>query len=394
MVRKMGIGFIVFIVLCLILFIIYFVKTTPLFYISILTFLFCIIISYELRKSNLWKAFFFNLGILILLGGVTEAYLTWFGTMRIPQGEIQIKEDYLKGGDYFVNDSVRGYAAGPNVRKKVKKFLGEKVIYDVIYTTNPKGLRVAPHDIAKRDRELKDDYKNVIFFGGSFSFGEGLNDDETLPYLFEKLSGGRYQVYNFGFHGYGTQQMLRIIETGLLEKIIPAQQPMVVIYEALISHIERVTGKMIWTVNVPRYKLSPSGMAKHVGTFADDPNLQENLKRSKEITYINSQLLARLMAPKRTQEDIKLFVQIVLQSKIFLEKKYKAKFFMLIWNFEGKEGGRVVNLLRKCGIEVITVDQVFKEYKDPFENYLIEGDYHPTKLANERIAKYLLEYVK
>jgi hypothetical protein len=212
--------------------------------------------------------------------------------------------------------------------------------------------------------------------------------------LFEELSRGRYKVYNFGFHGYGPNQMLRIIETGLLEKIVVDQQPMVVIYEALIQHIERVSGKMIWDAKVPRYKLSPSGMAEYAGTFTDDPSLEENLKHTKELSNQKSQLLAELTGTNRTQEDIKLFVQIVLQVKNLLEKRHKARFYVVVWPFGDKDDGKVIDDLKKGGIDVITVDQIFKEYKDPMEKYMIEVDNHPTKLANERLARYLLDYIK
>jgi hypothetical protein len=59
-----------------------------------------------------------------------------------------------------------------------------------------------------------------------------------------------------------------------------------------------------------------------------------------------------------------------------------------------KDDGKVIDDLKKSGIDVITVDRIFKEYKDPMEKYKIEVDNHPTRLANERLAKYLLEYVK
>jgi hypothetical protein len=371
-----------------------YVEKAPFFYLGLETFFILLFLSYKLKKHNYLKALFFNLAIVVLLLGLAEAYFTWFKAPIIQGGQIKIKEEYLQGGDYYVSDVVRGYAAGANVKKRVRKSLGERVLYDVIYTTNRNGLRVAPHDLAERAGEEGKNYENAIFFGDSFTYGEGLNDHETLPYLFEELSRGRYKVYNFGFHGYGPHQMLRIIETGLLEKIVVDQQPMVVIYEALIEHIERVSGKMIWDAKVPRYKLSPAGMAEYAGTFTDDPSLEENLKHIKALSNPKSQLLAKLTGTNRSQEDIKLFVQIVLQAKNLLEKRHKARFYVVVWPFGDKDDGKVIDDLKKGGIDVITVDQIFKEYKDPMEKYLIEVDNHPTKLANERLARYLLDYIK
>ena len=371
-----------------------YVEKAPFFYLGLETFFVLLFLSYKLTKHNFLKAFFFNLAIAVLFLGLAEAYFTWFRAPIIRGGQIKIAEEYLQGGDYYVSDAVRGYAAGANVKKRIRKSRKERVLYEVVYTTNGNGLRVAPHDLAEKGEEQRKNSENAIFFGDSFTYGEGLNDHETLPYLFEALSGGRYRVYNFGFHGYGPHQMLRIIETGWLEKIVSGPQPMVVVYEALIEHIERVSGKMIWDARVPRYKLAPSGLAVYAGTFADDPSLQENLKRTKNLSNPKSQLLAKLTGSKRTREDITLFVQIVLQAKNLLETRHKARFYVVVWPFGDKDDGKVIDDLKESGIEVISVDQVFKEYQDPKENYLIEADNHPTKLANERLAQYLLNYLK
>ena len=371
-----------------------FVKTAPFLYVGLLAFLSCLFLSFSFNRSRFWKAFFYLLGIAMLVGGATEAYFTWFGASLIRKDEIQSREWSLRGGDYYVADATRGYAAGPDARKRIKKSLGDKVIYDVVYTTNSQGLRVAPRDAKVTHEVQSESFQNVVFFGDSFIFGEGLNDEEAIPYLFEELSGGQCRTYNFGFHGYGAQQMLRIIETGLLEKIVSNQQPLVVVYGALLQHIERASGRMIWDAKVPRYTLSPSGTAEFVGTFADDPNLEENLKRSKSLSDPRAQLIAGLTGPTRTQEDIKLFVQMVLQSRDLLARKHQARFSVLLWPLGDKDTSAVVKELVKAGIEVISTDQIFKEYPEPPEKYRIEMDNHPTRLAAERIAKYLYQHIR
>ena len=51
----------------------------------------------------------------------------------------------------------------------------------------------------------------VIFTGCSFVFGEGVNDNQTLPYLYGKQNPA-VRCYNYGFPGYGTQQMLAVLQ--------------------------------------------------------------------------------------------------------------------------------------------------------------------------------------
>ena len=43
-------------------------------------------------------------------------------------------------------------------------------------------------------------------------FGEGVNDDETLPAYFSADLGYQANVVNLGFHDYGPHQMLRSLE--------------------------------------------------------------------------------------------------------------------------------------------------------------------------------------
>ncbi len=390
--RKLVIGLILLFLIFLSIILIKYGRTSLLLYTGLLGFVSCLFLSYEFKKSGFWKAYFFNLGIIMLLGGIAAAYFTWSQTS-------EIKEEPLEGGNYYVADDVRGYAAGANVKKRVRKTWEGKILYDVKYTTNRHGLRVTPHDLTPGKKGSGAKYENVIFFGDSFTYGEGLNDDESLPYLFEELSGGRYQAYNFGFHGYGPQQMLRVIETGLLEKIFSDQQPMIIVYEALIQHIDRASGKLIWDPNVPRYRLSASGKVEYAGTFADDPALQKNLEFSKSVSNPGQQLLAKvgltkLIGANRTQEDLDLFIQMVVQTKNLAEKKYKAKFYVLVWPFDDKDADKIINFLKNNGIDVITVNQICNKYNDDMKKYLIEYDNHPTKLANERIANYLLDYIK
>jgi hypothetical protein len=369
------------------------VKTAPFLFVGILAFLCCLFLSFSFGRSRFWKSFFYVAGIAMLVGGAAEAYFSWFGTSLVKKDEVLTREWALKGGDYYVADGARGYAAGPGVSKRVRKAAGDKVVYDVVYTTNAWGLRVAPHDVPGALPAGAEAERNVVFMGDSFTFGEGLNDEETIPYQFEVLSEGRSRTFNFGFHGYGAQQMLRVIETGLLDKVVPDGKPLIVVYGALLQHIERASGRMIWDAKVPRYMLSPSGRVEFAGTFADDPNLRENLKRSKSLSDPRAQLLAGLAGPPRTPEDIRLFIQIILQARDELAKR-QARFVVLLWPLGDKDADRVASELQQAGVEVIPTDRIFSEYPDPPESYRIELDNHPTRLATGRIARYLHEHLR
>ena len=75
-----------------------------------------------------------------------------------------------------------------------------EVIFDVTYSIGDDGYR----------RDLSDGPYNAYIFGGSFAFGSGLNDDETLSaFLFNEHG---LNVKNISVGGYGLHQALYNIE--------------------------------------------------------------------------------------------------------------------------------------------------------------------------------------
>ena len=380
-----------------------YVEKAPFFYLGLETFLVLLFISYKLKGHNFLKAFSFNLAIVVLFLGLAEAYLAWFSPMVTKKEQIENKVDFhADPGTYFIHDEIRGYAAAGNVKKASKKMMEGKIIYEVVYTTNQHGLRVSLHDLAQTKDYLKGENKAAVFFGDSFTFGEGVNDNETLPFMFEEFSEGKYISYNFGFHGYGPHQMLRIIETGLLDKIIPDKKPSVAIYQALINHVERSAGGypyILWDVEGPKYRLSAAGTPEYIGRFIDNPSHKDKrlyIRILNESYLLNrTGIIHKLFGSERTNEDIELFIGIINQTKKLLKEKYGAELYVVVWpDINDKDSSHVINELKNNQINVITVDKIFMKYKDPPEKYRIEADYHPTRLAHERIARYLLEHIK
>ena len=97
-----------------------------------------------------------------------------------------------------------GSQANPGIHTSRKLTSDGEVIYDVIYSIGEDGFRVTPQSISRS--------RYVNFFGCSFTFGEGLNDNQTLPFYFAQKSDS-YSSKNFGFHGYGPHQAVAILES-------------------------------------------------------------------------------------------------------------------------------------------------------------------------------------
>jgi len=111
-------------------------------------------------------------------------------------------QDYTK----FIEDGI-GSIGIPNSKASIRKTKSEKsltypgaLVYEAIYNFDENGLRCTPLNNSLNK-------KSALFFGDSQTFGEGLNDNQTLPFLFQKYSSD-FNSFNFGFPGSGPTNML------------------------------------------------------------------------------------------------------------------------------------------------------------------------------------------
>lgn len=111
------------------------------------------------------------------------------------------------------------------------------------------------------DSDKIDDREKIILVGGSFVFGQGLSDEQTMAW---KLQNRRpeMKVLNYGVKAYGTYQSLLMLERVLPETTNPA----VVLYGFMTHHLDRNTAPEYWrammnqcnslSVNIPYVTLN------------------------------------------------------------------------------------------------------------------------------------------
>ncbi len=91
----------------------------------------------------------------------------------------------------------------------------------VVHTTNSSGFR------GREFSELKDkNIKRIAFFGDSFTFGEGVKDNDIFTkriedYLNKTDQKVKYECLNFGVGGYNTEQSLLLLKEIILKKYSP-----------------------------------------------------------------------------------------------------------------------------------------------------------------------------
>jgi hypothetical protein len=137
-----------------------------------------------------------------------------------------------------------------------KRSLSGETVFDVKYSTGRDGFRITPG--AGCSGSL-----GINFLGDSLTFGEGVQDDETLPYfIFKNLK--TICVRNLGFPAYGVHQVLSILQSdrdtrSVMNFLLTAP------WQAV-----RSSCKPTWTQGSPKYKLLSNGAVARVGRCFDD----------------------------------------------------------------------------------------------------------------------------
>jgi hypothetical protein len=289
-------------------------------------------------------------------------------------------------------DDVLGYAPDANAKVTSRKFHGNELIYDAVYTMDNDGLRVGPPSSAAATGAC------LIFMGDSHSFGEGLNDDQTLPYQLGVKSGGRYAVYNFGFSGYGPHQMLANLQTGRLSHIVRCQ-PTHFFYTALLEHVPRVAGLAAWDRHGPRFVLDAGGNAVRDGNFDDVPRLFGRvavpaIARALNSFYTWQRLFGRLRNPSAA--DLDLLVAVIRDSARLSRQLYpNSTFHVILWDGRADPRLNVIQArLAEAGVPIISVSKAIAGYGADWPRYVISPyDLHPNALQYERLADHILTQV-
>lgn len=340
------------------------------------------------------RAILFNLGILACLPAGAEAYL--------------ITHEYTPtvfSHGFIVHDEVLGWAPAKGIKAHAFKagpagllHGPEGVLFDVNYTINSDGLRIAPP--YQKDHLAG----TALFFGCSYTFGEGLQDSETLPYQVGLLSKGRYRIINFAFEGYSPAQMLAELEHGVVQRVVD-NTPKYALYVAAPIHVWRLAGHVAWGGHAPRYVLDTDGTVHQMG-FYDSNTLDERLGLSTS-SRIRGQLdksaLWRMIGSREsrvTDDDIRLYLAVVRRSQELLVAQFpEIQFHVILWlNQDAPEQRYVYEKIRdgflRMGYPVHLVENILPGYSADRSPYILSSvDHHPNALADRLIAQYVVSEI-
>ncbi len=259
------------------------------------------------------------------------------------------------------------------------------IIYSADYTIDSNLLRETRSAAAGRA---------IVFVGDSVTFGVGVNDADTLPQLFADGLDRKERVLNLGVTGFGPQQFLRELETGLYDQTI-GPKPRLFVFTTSPWHAERTSCTASWVLNAPRYALE-SDRIVFKGPCFEGAGLQ-----LREFLW-NSAAYRVLFDPlrrKTSDTEIETYIRILLAAVDLAKEKYGAPTLIpflrspeAYLNGTSFTNERIMERLRQGGASVIDVS-LLQEEKDG-AMISIPGDGHPTPLANRMRAAMLKSYIE
>ena len=312
-----------------------------------------------MRIKLLFKNFF------LIIFGLTFAIFLAEGFLRL-LGYLPWKYEDFNNIGIYEKDNVKGW-------------ISKKGIYEIIAPTKDKSKSIKILDEGGRYTGKNNNNLNkILFIGGSFTQGWGVNDDETFSFKLQNQLAN-YKIKNYGQGGYSGVQSLLLLDE-VLEK---NNNTKLVIYGYMDHHEYRNVARGSWLGLLLRYsstghKNSPKVpyaiLSKNGSLVIKKPigYLKLPLREKSALVTLTEKTLMKLLTKKRKKIQKQIVKKVALNMKELSNKK-NAKFVFLnlksnlseYIDFFNKEEINFVD----CNLELTN-------------KYLIKGDYHPNGKAH------------
>jgi len=325
-------------------------------------------------KRGLLAAIVVNLGAIVVAALAFGAWKSLEPAQGADDGTHM--EGSITAGFYDQNVDDVGFIAAANKHVEARKLLGARVIYDAVYTTGADHFRIVPGAIEQPTQ-------CVLLFGASYTFGEGVNDDETFAAQIVRKSEGQVAAKNFGIGGWGPHQFLAGLQSGRFQQAITCT-PSDVFYLFTPDHIMWAAGRSPWDKHGPLFRLGSNGQPVRAGHFDTD-------------SPFSWRKLIGLNALTGT-EEADLTTALVVEGARILERQYGGIHFHVIsWpldNFPLEVTERAERGMAAAGLTLHPMEDVIPHFSEVWRDYVILLEGHPLPRAHERIADYVLREIR
>ena len=317
------------------------------------------------------------LGVAIVVAGFVAAEIVLRAT-----GSQDRTIEWTYPDTYFRRDAV-GLLLPPAGRFPVvaRRTDTGATLYEVTYTIDEFGKRKTPVAAAQSRTKF------AAFFGCSFTFGEGLDDDETLPYYFG-TEAPEYVPYNFAFQGGGPFDAMARLDTYDAAAEI-AEREGIAVYVYIDDHVNRLTDTTrtaSWRRNAVYYEPGPDGRFEHRGTFRSARPLRSTL-----FALIGGSHVLRALGvhwPTGIHDDAIELTAAALADfgRRFRDRVPGAELVVVAYPGQWASG--------KLGVHLETLGVRYYDFKDLFssedpEYRISDVDRHPNAKGQQTLARAL-----
>ena len=253
----------------------------------------------------------------------------------------------------------------------------DSYIYNQNYEVNKNNFKINTL-IKNNDNKLL----KASFFGGSDIFGWGLNNRETLPYLFYEKNKD-FNIFNYGIIGGAVNQTLQMIKNnnnylGDINIVVASSY-----------QLPRVACNRDYSFNAPAFKIINSKLKfdgycifSFLKLDFQFPKIVGSIINRSEIIKI----LNKVFTNENSIENTRLYIEII--KEIYkISKNNDKDLVILYYGSKSKKDKVITTLLIKNKIPFVDVSLNEKKF-------FIKHDKHFNKLANEiwlnKLNKYLI----
>lgn len=288
-----------------------------------------------------------------------------------------VPQNLREKGPFFLPEPKLPLGFYPSSRdeRHIRKKSDGSVVFDVQYSFDEFNRRIT------FDNNLKKE-KVVLFFGDSFTFGEGVSDKDSVPFIFSKKFP-QYKTYNYAYRGYGPQQMLVKIQQGFSENELLSLPGVAyfMVFNFQVKRVAVVSDVLAWSGGVhPHYTLDENGDLRRAGfqstVYPIFSFLSWHLANTQIAKFFN------LSYPSIKSEDYKKFCKTFEEASRGLEK---MNIKLQLFSFQPKQWleNEINCLPESLKIQFVPNFEI--------DNYLIKGDGHLNEKGTQFVVDWLVE---
>lgn len=272
-----------------------------------------------------------------------------------------------------------GYWNIPNSSHIAERSCGADLCYRVTYSYDHQGRRVVAPGSGNRQSHL-------ILLGGSYAFGQGLADEQTLAYHLQERSD--FQVLNYARPGVGPPYVLRQFEINMIQ---PERKKGVALFILPHFHEDRITmnSTHFWLWKTPGYHQCGEEDICSIGFQENIGSLQANFLKIYSWLSFNSKVFGYLggrVHSKSREERLNLMARTLKKIKNSYEGKFRGRFFVILLpDIEYPKD--FIRSLKRASLPLLKLrDSQFQMH----EKNLCQCDSHPSAVYTSYFADEIL----